>query len=174
MSTPPKKYMMHFKMKVCGLCGDTLSTGYNECLMCRKMKNGMTNEEFRKYCEKILTEYMIDFYPLKRKRYLRPKLKICKSNDCVAKPDYKHFKVRSKKLCNVVGLSEMEFYQVCKEPCEYCKYKPANGIDRIDSGECYSWENAAACCQLCNMVKRDMTVDEFYNKIFKVCLNDAQ
>lgn len=40
-----------------------------------------------------------------------------------------------------------------------------NGIDRYDNSIGYRLENCVTCCSICNLMKMDYTVDEFYNQI---------
>jgi hypothetical protein len=36
-----------------------------------------------------------------------------------------------------------------------------NGIDRADNALGYTVENSVSCCKICNIAKRDLTIEEF-------------
>jgi hypothetical protein len=72
--------------------------------------------------------------------------------------------------------------EVINQNCWYCGIPPSNikitknciegfsynGIDRIDSSKDYTVENVVACCRLCNLAKRDMTIQEFYEWVLRI------
>lgn len=74
------------------------------------------------------------------------------------------------------------FRELTSLPCVYCGSPPNqslqkqnsrgsytySGIDRVDNGTGYTQENSVPCCKTCNMVKRHLTVEEFYGWIQKV------
>lgn len=43
-----------------------------------------------------------------------------------------------------------------------------NGIDRVDSSKGYEFDNIVTCCGDCNLMKRDMSYDDFLNKIKRI------
>lgn len=66
--------------------------------------------------------------------------------------------------------------------CHYCGNEPldititsgkngvfiGNGIDRINSESGYTIDNTVTCCKKCNMMKKSMSKDEFYEWIDRV------
>jgi hypothetical protein len=42
------------------------------------------------------------------------------------------------------------------------------GIDRIDSSKGYTIDNCVPCCKICNIMKWDLTVEQFTNHIMKI------
>ena len=54
----------------------------------------------------------------------------------------------------------------------------SNVFDRIEYGKVsirlfnneigYTKENCVSCCEFCNKAKRNITIDEFYNKCYKI------
>jgi len=74
-----------------------------------------------------------------------------------------------------------EFKHLCINNCKYCGSKPSklypptdqkdrstngkiivNGIDRVDNSLSYTLINCVSCCKICNISKRDLTIDEWY------------
>jgi hypothetical protein len=72
-------------------------------------------------------------------------------------------------------LSVERFGELTKQNCFYCGSEPArvfrtvnptgdyicNGVDRLDSSKGYTYENCVPCCKTCNLMKLEMSVDEF-------------
>lgn len=71
------------------------------------------------------------------------------------------------------SISDSEFYELTQKDCFYCGVKPEkvnttvtgsfifNGIDRIDNNRGYENVNIVACCEMCNLAKREMPFDIF-------------
>lgn len=58
-----------------------------------------------------------------------------------------------------------QFVEITSKPCTYCGNVSNNGIDRIDSSKGYTIENSQSCCSRCNVMKMDMTHNDFINHI---------
>lgn len=43
-----------------------------------------------------------------------------------------------------------------------------NGIDRIDSNLTYTFSNSVSCCKICNIMKNDLTVEEFQEHLIRI------
>ena len=68
-----------------------------------------------------------------------------------------------------------QFDDLIAQSCYYCKRPPSmtrkarrcngdltyNGIDRINNNLGYTTNNVAACCQICNRAKSNMTLEDF-------------
>jgi hypothetical protein len=53
-----------------------------------------------------------------------------------------------------------------KRNCTYCgDGKGYIGIDRIDNNKGYEIDNVCACCTLCNMMKKTLTLEQFLNHV---------
>lgn len=90
----------------------------------------------------------------------------------------RHANSRGKEWCLSRGFVE----NIIKENCFYCGSPPSNlkktknsidglkynGIDRIDNNIGYVEENCVACCQQCNLSKRDLNIEEFKTWIKKL------
>jgi len=73
-----------------------------------------------------------------------------------------------------------KFVAICEMPCSYCGDKPDKltigkngqwihgGVDRIDSSKGYIDGNCTPACEICNLMKFDIPVDTFYEKIDKI------
>lgn len=80
-------------------------------------------------------------------------------------------------------LSREHALTLMAEECFFCKSFPANvfsaqsgdfvynGIDRLDNGFGYTFENSVACCRICNFMKRSMGTKEFLTHIRKIIDN---
>lgn len=76
-------------------------------------------------------------------------------------------------------LTREEVDHIVRQSCYYCGIKhgnlkktknlpngfPHNGIDRTNSSMPYVKDNVVPCCGVCNVAKRDKTVDEFISWI---------
>jgi hypothetical protein len=84
-------------------------------------------------------------------------------------------------------LSYEQFEKLIRSPCSYCGIPPSNnkitknckgflysGIDRVNSTLGYTTDNCVAACSDCNRVKRDMTREEFYSWVKRLCAMAAQ
>lgn len=56
------------------------------------------------------------------------------------------------------------------QECYYCGAipNPYNGIDRINSAEGYYLDNCVPCCEMCNKMKLDYPIKEWYNHMKKI------
>lgn len=84
-------------------------------------------------------------------------------------------------------ITKAQWLDMAKRPCNYCGMKNSNrvkgrkrhdgvitedflynGVDRFDNTKGYTIGNSVPCCKYCNMMKRDMTIDEFINHIKRI------
>lgn len=82
-------------------------------------------------------------------------------------------------------LSLEDFERLINENCFYCGQPPKettlgknkivqnikivrNGIDRVDPTKHYSLDNCVPCCKYCNIVKSDLTQEQFITKINQI------
>ncbi len=91
------------------------------------------------------------------------------------------YKSNAKKRNVKFDLEYTDFEKLINGECYYCgdvksnklikkNYKPFyyNGIDRVNNEIGYTKENCVSCCEFCNKAKRNITIDEFYNKCYKI------
>lgn len=52
--------------------------------------------------------------------------------------------------------------------CEYCGTKEKLGVDRIDNTKGYIKGNCVTCCKWCNMMKKNLSVEDFIKHITKI------
>lgn len=67
-----------------------------------------------------------------------------------------------------------DFEELVNSHCYYCdEYNTERviGLDRLDSSKGYSIKNVVPCCADCNMMKCNIPVDQFINKIKKIYLH---
>ena len=66
-------------------------------------------------------------------------------------------------------LSEEEFSNFWNCKCTYCDdLINTIGLDRIDSSKGYQIDNVVSCCRICNVMKSDLSKDDFMNQINKI------
>ena len=68
-----------------------------------------------------------------------------------------------------------EFEEITFKPCFYCgeysgeylgyKY---SGVDRIDSTVGYTFDNVVPCCTMCNKMKLDYNVEQWFEKMKQI------
>lgn len=82
-------------------------------------------------------------------------------------------------------LNKEQFKEITSKNCHYCEKPPTsshsktkrngnyiyNGIDRVDNGKGYIEGNIVPCCEQCNRMKLDYTLEEFKEQIIKLYLN---
>lgn len=95
---------------------------------------------------------------------------------------YLQYKQKARDRNYSFELTKDEVRILTKQNCYYCGDKPLqvkknihnngdyiyNGIDRLDNTKGYIIDNCVPCCGICNIMKRDMTVEEFYGQIDKI------
>lgn len=78
-------------------------------------------------------------------------------------------------------LSKFEFNKLIRGRCYYCASEPMlrgltrvgiefprNGIDRVNNNKGYTLKNCVTCCSICNTMKLNMKVTDFYIHISKI------
>lgn len=81
----------------------------------------------------------------------------------------------------VFNLTDEQFYSILVKNCYYCGDVPQqvsstkggslfvhSGIDRLDSSEGYTMENSVPCCYPCNLMKLNMSYNDFITRIVKI------
>jgi hypothetical protein len=75
-------------------------------------------------------------------------------------------------------LSLEQFENIVSSHCTYCNSFDKDkviGIDRINSNKGYSLDNVTPCCSVCNIMKNNLTTEEFFSKIstiYKHCIDN--
>ena len=81
---------------------------------------------------------------------------------------YLHYRERDRRRGLRMGLSFAQFREMSLLPCVYCGDPPSgspiarNTLDRIDSSGGYTAGNVVPCCTVCNLAKKDMSLDTFH------------
>jgi hypothetical protein len=88
-------------------------------------------------------------------------------------------------------LSKDDFLEICSKNCFYCGSIPSNsmvlrdktngnrifkynGIDRIDNDKGYVKENCVPCCKICNLMKRELSINEWFSQMKKILGHQSQ
>jgi hypothetical protein len=96
---------------------------------------------------------------------------------------YNHYKQASKKRGIDFQLSKEELKDIIEKECVYCgktksnefkmkntkkiknRFYAYNGIDRVNNEIGYVTNNCVSCCNICNLMKREMSYKEWINQI---------
>lgn len=100
----------------------------------------------------------------------------CKHCAATAKENrYNVYKKNAKRRNIAFNLSKEEFYKITNLPCHYCgTIESYNGIDRIDSSGDYIINNCVPCCEVCNKMKLDYSIDFWFNHMRKIIQYDGE
>lgn len=130
-----------------------------------------------KYCNIMKYTYEINkFYEHCKNIYLNHN----QNNDTIQKEeninlfenDYDYWRTQAQKRDKEFNLSIKKFNNLKLQNCYYCKNTNSNknGIDRIDNNKGYLNNNVVTCCSVCNLMKSNMHVLKFVEKIKNICL----
>lgn len=61
-----------------------------------------------------------------------------------------------------------QFYEIKAGACSYCGKHGPNGIDRVNNKIGYEPGNCVPCCKKCNMIKFNMSVDDFVSHCYAI------
>lgn len=82
---------------------------------------------------------------------------------------YGYYKSNAKTGKKSFKITYEEFLTYWQKPCHYCGSEIEKaGLDRVDNTIGYELTNIVSCCSVCNMMKKDLTVDIFYSKIYQI------
>jgi hypothetical protein len=112
-----------------------------------------------------------------------------KSGEAGLRKIYLNYKKSAKKEGHKFELTLKEFKDITSKVCAYCGIEPLtvsaterskkikiikytlykyNGIDRIDSSKGYEKGNINPCCQWCNFIKRERSVEELKEHVNRI------
>ena len=100
---------------------------------------------------------------------------------------YRRYIASAKSRNLEMSLSLEDVLELRKQDCYYCGQSPNqitktirgsdsehvlihNGIDRINSSIGYRKDNCYTCCSVCNTMKMDLTIGEFFSQVEKIAL----
>lgn len=83
---------------------------------------------------------------------------------------YSQLKSNAKKRNIAFRITEDECKALLYQPCFYCnqEFDTPISLDRIDNSKPYSILNVKPCCQVCNRMKLNLSIDEFLNHVAKI------
>lgn len=132
----------------------------SSCAMCNYMKYTHTDSDFITYCHNIFNNF-----GSKNKWINKHNVKCIKiskhNNDC-------------KGNNRETEITQIDIDNITAYKCYYCNNTNRTnqiGIDRINSNLGYVKNNTlVACCSICNYMKKDHDINDFYNHILKILL----
>lgn len=82
---------------------------------------------------------------------------------------YLRYKERAEKKKIGFDLDYENFTEYVKQPCVYCGFNEGIvGLDRIDSDKGYTTDNVVPCCKVCNYMKLDHKVENWFSYMHQV------
>ena len=109
-----------------------------------------------------------------RKRYrLKHKAKIdakqatwCKNNPIAVQ--WACYRTNAKKRNLSFELEREVFENLLLSKCTYCGLENCFGIDRKDNSKGYTKENSTPCCKICNLAKRELSIEDFLSWVSRI------
>jgi hypothetical protein len=83
----------------------------------------------------------------------------------------RQYKQSAKNRRLLYSLTDEDALKLISSECYYCNVPLAKGIDRIDSSGGYISGNVLPCCKLCNIIKLDLSIDDFYDMVNSIYRN---
>ena len=128
------------------------------CQICNMMKYTHDVDDFLTYCENIINNCYCNEqceYEGKRKY-----------------TSYNKYKHNAKKRNIDFELSRNKYDEMICKKCYYCGDTNNKGIqigiDRVNSDLCYSDKNTVSACYICNVMKKQLSIKDFYNHLLQI------
>lgn len=131
------------------------------CWPCNRMKFTSKYDDFFKYCVNIFENFGSENEWRQDEKFKRIR--------------YSKHKADSKNGNKITELTSSDVKMITSKKCYYCNSTNRTdqiGIDRIDSNIGYTKHNKlVACCGVCNCMKSDTPLEQFYNNVLKILLH---
>lgn len=154
--------------------------------MCKKCKRNQTN-----YSTPVSNADVVGDYIYEGRCYEN----LHGHTDVSLKTKYRSIRKGGDKRSIDFSLTYLEFLEIMNSRCYYCgnnkllrslhkplsledketygldcapRYVFRNGIDRFDNHKGYHYDNCVACCPWCNIMKNQLSIDEFIGHINKI------
>lgn len=182
--TTISSHLLKTKIKSCGcsknLYEDLVGKTYGKVQIVSLHSEIKTKREIqRKYnclCNTCGETHIYETAVIRRKGFTGCR---CSDNTSTKRYIFSNYKRNADKKSREFSLTFEEFIELCERDCYYCGESPTNiinksdlygswiynGVDRLDNKIGYTKQNSVSCCKTCNMMKRDMTLNEFISKI---------
>lgn len=99
------------------------------------------------------------------------KAKVWKQKNPI-RSQFLRYQERAKLKESTFSLEYEEFEEAVNMPCVYCGFNDGIvGIDRIDSSIGYKRDNIVPCCKVCNYMKLDHSVEEWFSAMEEIFNN---
>lgn len=103
---------------------------------------------------------------------------MAKSRNCFPSCRFNNLRKSAIRRNIVVTLNLEDYKKLLSDAnmkCEYCKDDVSDSsggsLDRVDNDIGYTIENCKVCCGKCNMMKREMSMKEFFLHVDKIHKN---
>lgn len=142
------------------------------CIECGKNDNKVREHEYSETRKIYRREHKDEYRANKRKYYINNKETILSGNAAWRQTPSGKFGsyIRGAKSRNIEFILTFdEFMKYWQRPCSYCGDDISTiGIDRVNSTYGYIVDNIVSCCSVCNIMKTNMSLDMFINKIEQI------
>lgn len=139
-------------------------------------RNNTVHRKYECVCNSCGKKYLYDAGAIRRNGFVGCR---CSDNTSSKRYVFSNYTRNAQLKNRTFDLSFKEFVEICEGKCYYCGTEPQtlvnkkdlygtwkyNGVDRVDNSIGYTKENSVTCCKTCNMMKKNMTFDEFTSKI---------
>lgn len=148
----------------------TIANTVSCCSLCNYIKHCLDPITFVKRCEHILTFNNEKFNDVNI--YGKLNYKHFPDHNCAT---YKSYEDRAKKKGLAFELSIAMYDELTAMDCYICgkenSISHSNGIDRLDNEVGYIVDNCYPCCGECNYMKKNLSLEEFFVKIYEIYEN---
>lgn len=130
------------------------------CKICNRLKYTHTYDNFLTYVKNIYDNYK--------------STKPWDSNLKITVVNYNSHCRYAKDNERPTELTKEQYDMITSDMCYYCNCTNSTNlnIDRVDSSLGYNIKNRlVSCCSICNIMKSDMNIDEFYAKIVEILVH---
>jgi len=165
-----KKYQQEHKSEISEKGKRYYQENRDDILNYQKQYQQEHKEERKAYLEqyKVTNAHVIKANYNNKKDDLNFKLQR-KSQQSTPQGKYVSYKSKAKQRNIPFELTLSDFQNLYQTLCEYCGEKIETiGIDRVDNTLGYTLDNIKSCCNICNKIKRNFTLEQFNSHITKI------
>lgn len=92
--------------------------------------------------------------------------------DRTIKRRYNKAKARARRIKRAFTISFKDYAAlILRDECSYCGSeleKTGSSLDRLNNARGYTKKNSVACCRKCNVMKSNLTLEDFFKHIKRI------
>jgi len=145
--------------------GYTKENCVSACWVCNRMKHSYMQQFFIEHCHSIISKTRSVSYTQTWRLYHKQKIERYSK--------YRHESINDRGLQWEL---DRDFYDAIQiQPCYICNYDASIvGIDRKDPTKGYTRDNSMPCCTPCNLMKGELTYDDFLQQVRQITAHHQQ